>query len=71
MIRNNGGRKEVNKKSKEAMKFDQLRMRIIEEKDTFFFLIHDEAHYAPTSLISSLINDKDIQNAENVLLLQV
>jgi len=54
--------------------FNKLINRMKAEKDrTIFFVVHDEAHYAPVrgSFADKLINDPYIQNAENVILLQV
>ena len=53
---------------------EKLKRRILKEKrDTLFFIVHDEAHYAPlkNNLINKFINDPDVSGAANVILLQV
>ena len=57
----------------EAHKMNILKRRILEEKETFFFIVHDEAHYAPlkNSMVDCFINDEQIIAASNVILLQV
>ena len=61
------------KKGSEAEKMKNLKKRISDETGTLFFIVHDEAHYAPlkTNLVDKLINDKAIRSARNVILLQV
>ena len=51
-----------------------LKKRILEERrDTLFFIVHDEAHYAPlqNNLLDTFVNDQEISEAPNVILLQV
>ena len=57
----------------EAHKMNILKKRILEEKETFFFIVHDEAHYAPmkNNLVDCFINDRQIISAPNLILLQV
>ena len=57
----------------EAHKMNILKKRILEEKETFFFIVHDEAHYAPlkNNLVDCFINDRQIFSAPNLILLQV
>ena len=57
----------------EAHKMNILKKRILEEKETFFFIVHDEAHYAPlkNNLADFFINDRQIISAPNLILLQV
>ena len=61
------------KKGSEAEKMKNLKKRISDEKETLFFIVHDEAHYAPlkNKFVDRLINDKAIRSARNVVLLQV
>ena len=61
------------KKGSEAEKMKILKKRISEETETLFFIVHDEAHYAPlkNNLVDKLVNDKAIRSARNVVLLQV
>ena len=61
------------RRGSEAEKMNTLKKRILEETDTFFFIVHDEAHYAPlkNNLVDCLINDNLISSAPNVVLLQV
>ena len=61
------------KKGSEAEKMKNLKKRISEETETLFFIVHDEAHYAPlkNKFVDRLINDKAIRSARNVVLLQV
>ena len=72
VIRNagKGSQKEVRKGS-EAEKMNNLKRRIAEEAETIFFIVHDEAHYAPlkNNLVDSFINETCM--ASNVILLQV
>ena len=61
------------KKGSEAEKMKNLKKRISDETETLFFIVHDEAHYAPlkNKFVDRLINDKAIRSARNVVLLQV
>ena len=61
------------RKGSEADKMNNLRRRILHEKETFFFIVHDEAHYAPVkhNMTDRLINSEEIISARNVVLLQV
>ena len=61
------------KKGSEAEKMKILKKRISEETETLFFIVHDEAHYAPlkNKLLDKLVNDKAMRSARNVVLLQV
>ena len=61
------------RKGSEADKMNNLRKRILHEKETFFFIVHDEAHYAPlkNNLVDGFINDPSICKASNVVVLQV
>ena len=72
MIRNTGKTK-GEKLGIEAAKIEVLRQRIRKEQDTLFFIIHDEAHYAPVkhNMTDRLINSEEIISARNVVLLQV
>ena len=63
-----------NIKGSEENKIEILKERIIKEKeDTLFFIVHDEAHYAPirNCLVDDFINHQKIAMAENVIILQV
>ena len=44
-----------------------------EKDDTLFFIVHDEAHAAPkkNTLINKFVNDPILQDASNIILLQV
>ena len=72
MVRNTGKTK-GEKLGIEAAKIEVLRRRIRKEQDTLFFIIHDEAHYAPVkhNMTDRLINSEEIISARNVVLLQV
>ena len=72
MIRN-AGKTKGEKLGIEAAKIEVLRRRIRKEQDTLFFIIHDEAHFAPIrhNLTDKLINGEEIISAKNVVLLQV
>ena len=72
MIRNTGKTK-GEKLGIEAAKIEVLRGRIKKEQDTLFFIIQDEAHYAPVkhNMTDRLINSEGIISARNVVLLQV
>ena len=72
VIRNTGKTK-GEKLGIEAAKIEVLRQRIRKEQDTLFFIIHDEAHYAPVkhNMTDRLINSEEIISARNVVLLQV
>ena len=61
------------KKGSEAEKMKNLKKRILEEKQTLFFVVHDEPHYAPlkNKPLGRLINDKAIRSAQNLVFLQV
>jgi hypothetical protein len=61
------------KKASEEAKLMDLKTRIKEEKETLFFITHDECHYAPlkNGMIDQFLNDSDISSAPNVVLLQV
>ena len=61
------------KKGSEAEKMKILKKRISEETETLFFIVHDEAHYAPlkNKQLDKLVNDKAIRSARNLVLLQV
>ena len=61
------------KRGSEAEKMRNLKTRILEEKETLFLVIHDEAHYAPlkSKHLDRLINDKGLRSAENLIFLQV
>ena len=69
----NAGKTKGEKLGNEAAKIEVLRLRIKKEKSTLFFIIHDEAHYAPVqhNLTDRLINSQDVITAKNVVLLQV
>ena len=69
----NAGKTKGEKLGNEAKKIEVLRLRIKQEKNTLFFIIHDEAHYAPVqhNLTDRLINSQDVITAKNVVLLQV
>ena len=69
----NAERGDKARKGSEAAKMKSLKARIKEEKETIFFIVHDEAHFAPqkNNLVDKLINDPDIASAPNVVLLQV
>ena len=61
------------KRGSEAEKMRNLQTRILEEKQTLFFVVHDEAHCAPlkNKHLDRLINDKGLRLASNLILLQV
>ena len=62
------------KGQKGAKQIQHLKNRILEERhETLFFIVHDEAHSAPSkgSLFNSFINDPQISEAPNFILLQV
>ena len=61
------------KRGSEAEKMRNLKTRILEEKQTLFFVVHDEAHCAPlkNKHLDRLINDKGLRFASNLILLQV
>ena len=46
---------------------------INEQSETLFFIVHDEAHFAPKkhNMVDMFINDPAILKASNVILLQV
>ena len=69
----NAGKTKGERLGNEAKKIEVLRLRIKQEKTTLFFIIHDEAHYAPVkhNLTDRLINSLDVITAKNVVLLQV
>ena len=69
----NASRGEDVVKGSEREKAEKLKNRIKKEKSTLFFIVHDEAHFAPIrgKLVDSLINDPEIAQAKNVILLQV
>ena len=72
VIRNIKGRGSA--MSSEESKIKALKERLINEKEeTLFFIVQDEAHYAPirTSLVDEFINCPEVANAENVIILQV
>ena len=72
VIRNAGkGSQKEARKGSEAEKMKNLKQRIAEETETIFFIVHDEAHYAPlkNNLVDSFINETCL--ASNVILLQV
>ena len=50
-----------------------LKKRVLTEEKTLFFIVHDEAHFAPIqdNLVDGFINDPAIIQAPNVILLQV
>ena len=62
-----------NERGSEAEKMANLKKRILEEEETLFFVVHDEAHCAPSKnkYLDRLINDKDLCSAKNLILLQV
>ena len=69
----NTGKTKGEKLGIEAVKIEVLRQRIKTEQDTLFFIIQDEAHYAPVkhNMTDRLINSEEIISARNVVLLQV
>ena len=72
VIRNAGkGSVKEARKGSEAEKLNNLKRRIAEETETIFFIVHDEAHYAPlkNNLVDGFINETCL--ASNVILLQV
>ena len=70
MIRN-AGKGSGARRGSEAEKLNNLKKRIGEEAETIFFIVHDEAHYAPlkNNLVDSFINETCLSS--NVILLQV
>ena len=62
-----------NERGSEAEKMKNLKRRILEEKETLFFVVHDEAHCAPSknNHLDRLINDKGLCSALNLVFLQV
>ena len=74
VIRNVRDSKDSNKKKKsESDKIADLRERVLEEDETLFLVIHDEAHSAPVkdNLVDQFINDETIKALENVIVVQV
>ena len=72
VIRNAGkGSVKEARKGSEAEKLNNLKKRIAKETETIFFIVHDEAHYAPlkNNLVDVFINETCL--ASNVILLQV
>ena len=72
MIRNAGkGSLKEARKGSEAEKINKLKTRIVEETETIFFIVHDEAHYAPmkNNIVDNFLNETCL--ASNVILLQV
>ena len=68
-------RKQIKKKTLnyEEMKIETLKKRIKEEVKTLFFIVHDEAHFAPlkNSLLDQFLNNPIVTESRNVILLQV
>ena len=50
-----------------------LKKRVITEEKTLFFIVHDEAHFAPVkfNLVDQFINDPEVSQSPNLILLQV
>ena len=72
VIRNAGkGSLKEARKGSEAEKINKLKTRIVEETETIFFIVHDEAHYAPmkNNIVDNFLNETCL--ASNVILLQV
>ena len=57
----------------EEYKLTVLKKRVLQEKQTLFLIVHDEAHSAPgkDTLLNQFINDKDVSESPNIILLQV
>ena len=57
----------------EESKLNNLKKRILEEKQTLFLIVHDEAHAALTkdNLIDKFINAKELAEIPNIIFLQV
>ena len=57
----------------EVTKQDELKKRVLQEPNTLFLIVHDEAHSAPggNTLLNQFINDKEVCESSNVILLQV
>ena len=75
VIRNQGRKTKSDKVTpgSEEEKIENLKQRIKKEFTTLFFIVIDEAHYAPVkeNIVDRLINDEEISNAPNLILLQV